>query len=437
MLFYSFFLVFRGGYVVLAPTFFHNGYVSKPVRVKLSTVEILFSLILGGAPVFVLFLVFRFLTLSQCGVLLLGNQDFRILVITVTATIGILVSLLIIGIRRLILLPIKKLTAGETKFSSGDPPLVRESYCVSEIHELAHSINDMIEEVMSREEILRDLNESLEEKILERTRAHEETIETLRSTRDRLLVSEKMSALGALVSGVAIEIITPLSIGITAASFLNERTRMLKKRFDDQSLTQEDLERFFTDSEESSGIIQNNLDRTMRIITSLKQVASDQQSDQRRKFELGSYLNDVEMSMKHLLKPGKHELIVEPDGLILMNTYPGTVSRIVNDLVQNSITHGFHNIEGGKIRIGCREEGEDAIIEYRDNGRGLTEEEYRRLSGMEPAGVDIGVTGCGLGMSIVRKLVKRLGGSFAIDPSADKGVHYILKVPKKPGEEET
>jgi C4-dicarboxylate-specific signal transduction histidine kinase len=130
--------------------------------------------------------------------------------------------------------------------------LIREQFPVKEIDELAHAMNEMIETVMSREDSLQRMNDDLESKVKKRTKAHEDTIETLRSARDQLLLSEKMSALGSLVSGVAHEINTPLSIGVTAASFLNERTRNLYEEWDEQSLTQDNLERFLKDAEESS-----------------------------------------------------------------------------------------------------------------------------------------------------------------------------------------
>jgi len=351
-----------------------------------------------------------------------------LLIVSLVLTV---VPLILFFIHHNAIIPLRDFSSRARTFSNGTPVVIRNKYFIREIDALAHSLNNMMDAVMNREESLRLLNESLEEKVLERTRAHEETIETLRSARDQLMLSEKMSVLGSLVSGVAHEINTPLGIGVTAASFLSERTDSIYREWGEGTLTQENMEHYFKDSGEASRIIQNNLEHAARILNSLKRVAVDQQMEERREFELGSYIEDIILSLKHQLKSGGHRIEFHPRCVVLVNICPGIITQILNNLVFNSVVHGFAGKSGGLIRIGCREENDMIVMSYEDDGRGLTEGESlhifdqffttRRDSG-----------GTGLGMNIVLNLVtEELKGRIQVTAPEGGGAGFTLHFPKK------
>ena len=70
------------------------------------------------------------------------------------------------------------------------------------------------------------------------------SLETLEKTRDQLVQSEKMAALGELVAGVAHEINTPVGVGVTAASFLDAKTNEVKKIYEAGELKRSELENY-------------------------------------------------------------------------------------------------------------------------------------------------------------------------------------------------
>jgi len=420
---------------VLVPFFFDNGMVRKTFVVRLSTIQFILVGIMTVAPLAALGLIAA--SLPSEGIPTDPEQIrrfYRVFFWTFLVAMTVFIPMLAIMNRSMIIRPLLRISERTRAFSGGIQVPVRESFTVREVDDLASSVNDMMEAVISREDALTRLNESLEEKVRERTRAHEQTIETLRSAREQLMLSEKMAVLGSLVSGVAHEINTPMSIGVTAASFLNERTRSMLGVWDRQALTQEDFERYLKDADEASRIIQSNLDHATRIINSLKQVAVDQQADERREFELGSYLDDILLSLKHQVKPGRHVLEAHTDGIILMDSYPGAVTQILNNLVFNSVVHGFGDREGGRIRIQCHAEGDEVVLVYTDDGRGLNDEEQLRIfDQFFTTRRDQG--GTGLGMNIVRDLViTKLQGRIDITNPDGGGAGFTIRFPRKPND---
>ncbi|MCK5633372.1 hypothetical protein KAH94_06460, partial [bacterium] len=161
-------------------------------------------------------------------------------------------------------------------------------------------------------------------------------IQKLQKTQDQLVQSEKMSALGNLVAGVAHEINTPIGIGVTASSFLDQKTKDISKSILQNNMEKKDLEKYIHTVGEASSIIFTNLNRAAELVQSFKQVAVDQSSEEKRSFRLKKYINGVLISLKPYHKQKGHIITVSCNEELILDSYPGVFSQIVTNLVMNS-----------------------------------------------------------------------------------------------------
>jgi signal transduction histidine kinase len=281
---------------------------------------------------------------------------------------------------------------------------------------------------INAEQELQRMNEHLEILVQERTESIEKQMRILKETQEQLIMSEKMALLGTLVAGVAHEINTPLGVGITASSFLVSESQKMLKHVQEDSLTHHLFVEFLDDLNQSALLIQSNLERAGELIQSFKQVAVDQSSELRRTINLRHYLSEVIQSLYPQWK--KHTVTLEGSLEENLYTYPGDWSQILTNLIVNSVRHGFKDIpKGGMILIRIYAENGMIVLDYRDNGCGMTKEQSSHV--FEPFFTTArGRGGTGLGMNIVYNLVTlKMKGSILCLPMEVPGAAFHIRVP--------
>lgn len=294
------------------------------------------------------------------------------------------------------------------------------------------------------EEDLRILNERLEERVADRTKNLEEakaqleqSLEQLKETQKELILSEKLAALGGLVAGVAHEINTPLGVGVTASSFLEERLIELSRKYDNEDLKRSDLEKFIRSGKESASNIHVNLIRAAELIKSFKQVAADQSSEMPRQFNLNGYVDEVLLSLRPKYKRTDHTIINDtPD--VELYSYPGAFMQIITNLLLNSLTHAYDEGEAGTITISGSVKGDTLEFTFSDDGKGIPPELTDKV--FEPFYTTRrGKGGTGLGLHIIHNAVTQmLNGSIHFESPPGKGTAYTITMPldrKSPGHE--
>jgi signal transduction histidine kinase/FixJ family two-component response regulator len=234
-----------------------------------------------------------------------------------------------------------------------------------------------------------------------------------RQLEDKLLQTEKMAALGHLVSGIAHELNNPLTAIMGYAQLL------LGHGLGPQQLSE--AEKVYQEAERARRIVKNLLyfareNKTERTRVDLNEIV-------KRTLALRSYELKVE------------DITVESD---LDRSLPATVAdpyqlqQIVLNLLVNAEQALLEERGKGNVRIRTRHSAEAAggriFLEVSDDGPGIPAANTSRIFDpfftTKPPGV-----GTGLGLSIVYGIVKQHGGEVTFENQPDAGVKFTVDLP--------
>ncbi len=158
-------------------------------------------------------------------------------------------------------------------------------------------------------------------------------------------------------------------------------------------------------------------------------------------------------AMEAARKLGKRVRVeVESGNVSLERDHLGPLSEVLGHLARNAVDHGIEpegaRREAGKrptatLRVACHLDGEDAIIEVRDDGGGLDTAKLAALApGTRPdeaifqSGVSTRThatetSGRGVGLDAVLHTVQGLGGQIQVDSQAGLGTTFTIRVPRR------
>lgn len=281
-------------------------------------------------------------------------------------------------------------------------------------HQLEQYANDLEHVVVEREQANRDL---------------QATLTHLRAAQEQLIEAEKMASLGSLVAGIAHEINTPVGVGVTAASTLQEEVKEVRRRFESGELKRSELERFMEHADQASAILLQNLGQAASLISSFKQVAVDQTSEEHRVIQLNQYCHDVITSLKPKYKNRPISIINDCDAKIELNTPPGAIYQILSNLLLNSLVHAYEEDQAGAITIAAFQEDGKVVLEYQDDGKGIDPMYIKRI--FDPFFTTRrGAGGSGLGLSVVYNLVTAtLKGTISAHSTVGQGTRFRILIP--------
>jgi two-component system NtrC family sensor kinase len=346
-----------------------------------------------------------------------------------------IVLLVLLGETRL-MRPLKRLQQNVDQLFSGELSQAVVALRQDEIGELAQGVDRMRQRLAHHIEEIRELNHTLEKRVIQRTQdlktVNQDLVSamtTLKSAQAEIQRTERLAALGALVAGVAHELNTPIGTSITVASTLRDMSLQLNQALE-TGLTRSGLATFVHNTHEASDMLMRNLETAAHLIGSFKQVAVDRTSAQRRRFSLNHLVATTLETMGTKRGNSRLDVSVDVPKDIEMDSYPGPLGQVLGNLVQNATIHAFEPAASGNIQISARLPTPDTLeITCSDNGKGIDPENLGRI--FDPFFTTrLGLGGSGLGLSIVYNLVRDvLGGRITAENQTGGGARFIVRIP--------
>ncbi|MDK2910674.1 MAG: two-component system, sensor histidine kinase and response regulator [Bacteroidales bacterium] len=106
-------------------------------------------------------------------------------------------------------------------------------------------------------------------------------------------------------------------------------------------------------------------------------------------------------------------------------------TRLLDNLISNAVKY---NKTGGSVECILSQTENEVVLEVKDTGIGMTQEEAARLF-QEFVRIKNEktkeITGTGLGLSIVKKIVTTYAGTITVESTPDIGSRFIVKIPYK------
>lgn len=304
------------------------------------------------------------------------------------------------------------------------------SLLASDFNIMAQSVAERVSALEASQAKVHELNTALEERVSERTWELELAMETLQETQDSLIQSEKLASLGALVAGVSHELNTPIGNALTVVTTCADKSAAFNRLLEKGELRKSSLQRYVQDMQEAEMLASRNLLKAADLIKSFKQVAIDQTSYQRRRFELLLTLQEILLTIQPMLRQANVAVSLDVPSGVVLDSFPGPLGQIVTNLVNNALLHAFDDVTDGKIYLSVVQEEKDwVVLTLADNGKGIAPEHLGKV--FDPFFTTrLGQGGSGLGLHIVHNLVTGiLGGQIRVFSGEGRGAQFVLRLP--------
>lgn len=244
----------------------------------------------------------------------------------------------------------------------------------------------------------------------------------------QLVQSEKMAALGNLVAGVAHELNTPIGAIHSNADVARRAIDLVTKAFAEEPLAtavagQTRLERAIAILKETNAVTSDASERVTAIVKSLRNFARLDEAE-RKRVDVHEGIESTLVLLRHELKQNV-EVVKSFGALPEIECFPNRLNQVFMNLLVNAL----HAIDGkGTITITTRVDGETAVFEFADTGRGIAPEHLARVfdPGFTTKGVGVGT---GLGLSISYRIVQDHGGTIEVASEPGKGATFTVRLP--------
>ena len=245
---------------------------------------------------------------------------------------------------------------------------------------------------------------------IEKVRLYEETCrayEDLRNTQEQLLQSEKMSAVGQLIAGVAHELNNPLTAILGYAQLLE--TEGLTPR------AEEYVSKLFKQAQRTHRVVQNLLSFARQRKPERDEV------DIRKVLDETLTLRDYDLKINNIHV--EREATDEP-ALVIAD--PHQIEQVFLNIINNALDAILENGNQGKLTIRIFCQGGHVCTQFTDSGPGL--KDAKRIFDPFYTTKSVG-KGTGLGLSICYGIVKEHNGDITASNAPEGGARIEVRLP--------
>ena len=355
----------------------------------------------------------------------------------IIAALALLIDIgLAILLGRTIVNPIKKLQKATHEFSQGNLQARADISSKDEVGELNRSFNYMSEQLAIREETNKNQMQQLEE-----------ALEKLKQNQSYLIQTEKMSALGQMVAGVAHEINNPVSFVYGninyAREYIQDLLRLLQLYQQEYpnphpSITKEieEIELDFL-REDLPKLLDSMLlgaDRITQIVNSLRNFSRLDEAEFKA-VDIHKGIDSTLVILANKLKNKKQktgiEVIKEYQDLPLVECYPNQLNQVFMNIMSNAIDALEESEkENLQIRIATQiEQNNTVIISISDNALGMNQETIENIFNPFFTTKPVG-KGTGLGLSISYQIItEKHKGMISCNSTIGEGTEFLITIP--------
>ncbi|WP_280772280.1 PAS domain-containing sensor histidine kinase [Salipaludibacillus daqingensis] len=233
---------------------------------------------------------------------------------------------------------------------------------------------------------------------------------------EKLIQTDKLSALGLMASSFAHEVNNPLASVQVYAEDLMDRLEEDKSEL----LESGDMDHYLQ-------IIRKNINRCKEITTNLLNF-SRKSPWKTEEFSIDTVLNESLMLMEHSLKKQRVSVSIHKQEIMpVMKGDPLKISQVFVNLIQNAMD-ALSQQESPTLDIFLKRDAEYVTVSFQDNGIGISESNIQKLFDpfftSKPTG-----KGTGLGLSVCYGIVKQMRGTMEVESQLDVGSTFKVMLP--------
>lgn len=275
--------------------------------------------------------------------------------------------------------------------------------------------------INERNNELEKVNLALEASIKEQSKQYSLDIET-----------EKMQTTNSLLCGFSHEISTPIGTAITATSVAKDKIKQISEKVSTGDISRKILIDSVDELKEVIELSKQSLNKVDTLLQRFKNINSFDSAKARSVFFMPTFLKETKKALSPLLN--NHQCFIQCNKFNFFGTKEA-LWQIFFNLIENSVIHGFKAIDSGMIHISIIEGDNDIVINYQDNGCGISATKPTKI--FEPFFTsNRNQDSLGLGLNIINNLITHnFQGSIKL-LNSPIGIRYEIVLPKLSPDEE-